>query len=235
MFARCAGFIFRAPGFSHPSVPAAVRAGLAYAIGLALSRRYAVDFHGSAASFVLAAGSELLIGAAIGFAASMLYDGAYSGGRALDDYVGIRASVPSASIVAPSGFGRLWSLAFTTAFFVLGAYRVAFAGFGHTFETLPPGAAVAGDDLLAFAVALPLTLARAALFVAGPAIAAVLLAQLALAGISRVVPRLSTFLLSFPIVFACAVIATLAGLPAVTGAAAAPWFDLSALRAAHTR
>ncbi len=231
MFARCAGFVFRAPGLSHPSVPPPLRAGLSLALALPFARRFSRPFHGSAGVLVAALAIEALIGCAIGMAASMLYDGAYAGGHVLDDYAGIRGSVPTAGITAPSGFGRLWSLAFTTGFYVLGAYRFALAGFAQAFQTLPPGAVLASADLLTFAITLPVTLARAALFVAGPAIAAVLLAQIALAGISRIVPRLSTFMLSFPIVFACAVIATLAALPQVVAASASPWFDLSALRA----
>ena len=68
-------------------------------------------------------------GAAIGTAASMLYDGAYCGGRALDDYVGIRAERSERPTSRPApGFGRLWSLAFTAAFFAFGGDRVALAG-----------------------------------------------------------------------------------------------------------
>jgi len=229
VFARCAGFAFRAPGFSHPDVPPPVRAGFAYVLSLALAHAR----HGSARpahGVLLAFGSELLIGAAIGIAASMLYDGAYAGGRALDDFVGIRASVPNANVAAGAGFGRLWSLAFAAAFFVLGAHRVALEGFAQSFVSLPPGALVAAPDLNAFAVVLPGTLLRAAVFVAGPAIAIALGAQFGLAVIARLVPRFSTFTLAFPVVFGCALLATIAALPFVLQSAAAPWWDLGPIR-----
>lgn len=105
IFARCAGFVFRAPGFSHPNVPAPVRAGFALALAAALDHA-----RGSAAAFaperfVPALATELAFGAAIGTAAAMLYDGAYAGGRTLDDYVGIRASVPSANVAAARASG----------------------------------------------------------------------------------------------------------------------------------
>ncbi|MHB8480009.1 MAG: hypothetical protein ACYDA5_06340, partial [Vulcanimicrobiaceae bacterium] len=41
----------------------------------------------------------------VGFAAALVYDGAYAGGRLIDDYVGIRAIAPSIDLVAPSGYG----------------------------------------------------------------------------------------------------------------------------------
>ena len=78
---------------------------------------------------------------------------------------------------------------------------------------------------------LPATLLRAALFVAGPALAFAFVVQLALAAASRVVPRLSTFTLAFPLVFAAVLLATLAALALVLPAAASPWWDLSALAA----
>jgi flagellar biosynthetic protein FliR len=231
VFARCAGFFFRAPGFSHPAVPAPLRAGLAFAVAPALALRAHSAAGGRA--FVAALAAELLLGAAIGMAASMIYDGAYAGGRAIDDYVGIRASVPSASFVAPSGFGRLWSLAFAAAFFVFGAYRIALDALARSFDTLPPGVLVAAPGLSAFAVALPATLLESALLVAAPSIVTALVIQLALAGASRVVARLSTFVLAFPIVFVAAVLTSLVALPALIGAAANPRVDLTPLRAAR--
>jgi flagellar biosynthetic protein FliR len=229
IFARCVGFVFRAPGFSHPDVPAPVRAGFAFVVSLALARAYAPAAK-VAHGLVFAIACETMVGAAIGIAASMLYDGAYAGGRALDDYVGIRASVPSADVAAGAGFGRLWSLAFAAGFFVLGGYRIALEGFAFTFRTLPPGVLLASTNMETFAVALPQTLLRAALFVAGPAIAIALVAQFGLAIVARLVPRFSTFTLAFPIVFACVMLATIVALGSVLHATSAPWWDLSPLR-----
>ncbi len=230
VFARCAGFVFRAPGFSHPDVPPPVRAGFAFVLALALGHAYVGTARVVPGALAFELVSETLVGAAIGIAASMLYDGAFAGGRTLDDYVGIRASVPNANVSAGAGFGRLWSLAFATAFFVLGGYRAALTGFADAFTSLPPGALVSSANLATFALALPQTLLRAALFVAGPAIAIALVAQVALAIVARVVPRFSTFTLAFPIVFGCVLLATIAALPVVLGAASEPWIDLSSLR-----
>jgi flagellar biosynthetic protein FliR len=220
VFARCAGFVFRAPGFSHPDVPPPVRAGFAYVLSLAFAHAYAPST-GARGDIAFAVALEALVGAAVGVAASMLYDGAYAGGRALDDFVGIRASVPNANVAAGAGFGRLWSLAFVTAFFVLGGDRVALSGFAQTFVTLPPGAVIGAPALATLAVALPETLLRAAIYVAGPAIALALIAQFWLAIVARLVPRFSTFALAFPIVFGCALLATIAALPFVLQSAVA--------------
>jgi flagellar biosynthetic protein FliR len=224
VFARCAGFAFRAPGFSHPAVPPPLRAGFAYVLALGLApaaTAHARVAAGGAFPFALAA--EVALGAALGSAASLLYDGAYAGGRLVDDYVGIRANAPSANLAATSGFGRLWSLAFTAGFFTLGGDRLALDAFAGSFATLPPGVLAGAPQLTTFALALPATLVRAALFIGGPAFVCAFAGQIALAGLARVVPRLSPFTLSFGVAFAFALLATLLSLPVLVPAAGRPW------------
>lgn len=212
VFARCAGFAFRAPGFSHPSVPRAVRAGLAVFLAIAIAPGVRAPERDG---FALIVGLivEFSIGTAIGIGASMLYDGAYAGGRMLDDYVGVKAMAPSVDIVAPSGFGRLWSIAFTGGFFLLGAYRITILGFAQSFARVAPGVIVAADGWAHFAMTLATTIVLVALAVAAPAIALAFISQIALGALSRTIPRFSSFTLSFPIVFGVVLMATGAYLP----------------------
>lgn len=223
VLARCAGFVFRAPGFSHPSVPHAVRAGFAFVLAIAAAPAAHAVRSPDGVAFAVCIVLEACVGAAIGFAGSMLYDGAYAGGRALDDYVGIRGSVPNAQIFAASGFGRVWSLVFTAGFFLLGGYRIAIEAFAKSFEQLPPGAIPQMRDLYAYALALPVTIIEAALFVCGPAIALAFVAQVTLGSLARVIPRFAAFTLSFPIVFGVALIATLVAIPVLLAQSAVPW------------
>lgn len=225
VFARCAGFVFRAPGLSHPAVPAPVRAGLALVLALALSPAVRARPLGDVA-LVAAVAMELAIGAAIGIAASILYDGAYAGGRALDDYVGIRGSVPNAQVYAASGFGRIWSLVFTAGFFLLGGYRIAILAFAHTFETFPAGRMPGAHEFYAYAVMLPAGIVEAALLVAGPAIALVFVAQCALGSLARVTPRFAGFTLTFPVMFGAALLATIATIPVLFARSGVPWLRL---------
>jgi flagellar biosynthesis protein FliR len=230
VFARCAGFVFRAPGFSHPSVPHAVRAGFALVLAIAAAPAVRAVRSPDGVAFAVCVLLETCIGAAIGFAASMLYDGAYAGGRALDDYVGIRGSVPNAQVFAASGFGRIWSLVFTAGFFLLGGYRIAIEAFARSFERLPPGAVPQMPDLYAYALALPVTIIEAALLVCGPAIALAFVGQVTLGALARVIPRFAAFTLSFPIVFGMALVATLVAVPLLLAQSAVPWIRVPFLR-----
>ena len=226
VIARSVGLVFRAPGFSHPNVPAPVRAGLALALAFAIAPhvRAARSFDGAA--FALAIAGETLLGAAIGTGASLLYDGAYYAGRFVDDYVGVRASVPNANVTSAQAFGRLWSSAFLAGFFLLDGYVPVVGAFAESFEHIAPASLVTPDAWMHVALALPATIVRAALAIAAPAIAVVLTMQIALAAVARVVPRFASFSLTFPVVFAGALIVTIAGIPLLTPLAAHPWLVL---------
>lgn len=224
--ARCAGFVARAPGFSHPSVPMPARAGVAlgFTLGILPALRAAQAPDG--ALFVVAIAVECALGAAIGVAASVLYDGAYAGGRMLDDYVGIRGSVPNAQIFPASGFARLWSLAFTAGYFLLGGYQFTILALAATFERVPAGSLVAPDQIYRFALFLPIAIGHAAILVAGPAVALAFLSQIALGAITRMIPRFASMTLSFPIVFAVALAAAVLAVPALFPASGRPWIWL---------
>lgn len=226
VFARSAGMVFRAPGFSHPSVPAVVRAGFALALALAIAPNVAVTVHLAPFSFVFAVAAEIGLGAAIGTGASLLYDGAYYAGRMIDDYVGVRGSVPNAAVASAQGFGRLWSSVFLAGFFLLDGYIPVVRAFAASFETIAPAALVSAGAWTAYALALPATIVRASLLIAAPALAVTLTVQVALAAAGRVVPRFGSFTLTFPVVFATAVIVTIVGIPLIAPLAAHPWLVL---------
>jgi flagellar biosynthesis protein FliR len=225
VFARGAGMVFRAPGFSHPSVPPVVRVALALALAWAVAPAVRpVNFGG--VGLGLAVAGEVLLGAAIGTGAALLYDGAYYAGRTIDDYVGVRGSVPNANVTSAQAFGRLWSSVFLAGFFLLDGYVPVVRAFAESFGPVPPGGVVTPAAWTAFALALPVTIVRAALLIAAPALAVALTVQVGLAAVARVVPRLASFSLAFPVVFAAAIVITLTAIPLFAPLPAHPWLVL---------
>ena len=223
VFARCAGFVFRAPGFSHPAVPAAARAGIALVLAVCVLPGVRANAAPGGLALVFALAAELATGAAIGFGASVLYDGAYAAGRVLDDYAGIRASVPVAGVASAGSFGRLWSNAFLAAFFLLDGYRYVVLVFARGFSKVPPGALVHAASLSRFALTIPTLILAAAVEIAGPAVALVFVAQFALGALSRAIPRFASFTLSFPVVFGVALIVTALMVPLLAASGGRPW------------
>ncbi len=230
VFARCAGFVFRAPGFSHSAVPPIVRLGLALVLAIGFAPALHAPSGLAGGSLVLALAMEFAIGALVGLAASVLYEGITAGARALDDYVGIQDSVRFASNAGGEAFSQLWSITFLAAFFVFGGYQLLIEVFANGFSTLPPGALLQPNHVMDLAVSLPSLVIRAALIVAGPGILLGFLAQLALGAVARVIPRFSNFTLTFPIVFAIVLLATLATLPFATSLAGRPWLHVPILK-----
>jgi flagellar biosynthesis protein FliR len=226
VFARSAGLVARAPGFSHPSVPAVARAGFALALALAVTPSVAPVRGLGLVALAFAAASDLAVGAAIGFGASLLYDGAYFAGRTIDDYLGVRGSVPGANVTSAQAFGRLWSSVFLAAFVLLDGWVPVVRAFADSFGHVAPGGMVAAHAWMRYALALPETILRAAFVVAAPAIAVAALLQLSLAAVTRVVPRFSSFTLAFPAVFAGALLVTLATVPLLAPLGARPWLVL---------
>jgi flagellar biosynthetic protein FliR len=223
VFARCAGFVFRAPGFSHPAVPAMLRA--AFSIVLAVVIAPALHANGlrvEGLAAVLALMTEFLIGSALGMAASLVYDAAYAGGRMVDDYVGVKAMAPSIELVAPSGYGRVWSLVLTGAFFLTGAYRLTLWSLATSFERIPLDAPLHARVWAAFAASFCAQFVGVALQVAAPAIGLAFVVQVALGSLSRVIPRFGSFTLAFPLTFAAALIATTIVVPLAADRAPLP-------------
>ncbi|MDB5069977.1 MAG: flagellar biosynthetic protein FliR [Candidatus Eremiobacteraeota bacterium] len=226
VFARAAGLVARAPGFSHPSVPPVARAGFAFALAFGVAPFVAPVRALELGAFTFALAGDFVVGAAIGFGASLLYDGAYFAGRTVDDYLGVRGSVPGANVASAQAFGRLWSYAFLAAFVLLDGWVPVVRAFADSFAHVAAGSFVAGDAWMRFAIAFPATILRAAFLVAAPAIAVAASLQLALAAVARVVPRFSSFTLAFPVVFAAALIVTLVTVPLLAPLGARPWLVL---------
>lgn len=223
VFARGAGLMFRAPGFTHPSVPLIARLGMALVLAVCVAPGVVGHADMDMAAFGLAIAAEIALGTAMGMGASLLYDGAYYAGRMIDDYVGVRGSVPNAAVTSAQGFGRLWSSVFLAGFFLLDGYVFVVRAFANSFDRVRAGGLVAPDGWFHFALALPTTIVHAALMMAAPAIAVAATVQLALAAVARVVPRFSSFTLSFPLVFAAALLITIASVPLFAPFAAHPW------------
>jgi flagellar biosynthetic protein FliR len=226
VLARSAGLIFRAPGFTHPSVPTLVRAALALALALCIAPGVAARPDLDLGAFTIAIAGEVALGAAMGLSASLLYDGAYYAGRMIDDYVGVRASVPSAQVTSAQGFGRLWSSVFLAGFFLLDGYAFVVRAFASSFDHIGIGVVVSQSAWHHFALALPQTIVHVAFAIAAPAIAAIAIVQFALAAVARVVPRFGNFSLAFPIVFAAAIVVAIMTIPAFAPLAARPWIPL---------
>lgn len=215
LFARSFGFMLRAPGFAHPSVPVMVRVAFAFVLAYALVPTVGGLNAPQGLPLLLALVTEMLVGLAIGLAASAIYEGAAAGGKLLDAYVGIQALNPDADITAGEGFSKLWGVVFLAAFFLLGGYRWLIGAFADTVTRIPPGAFFQTGHLEQLVMALPEVVLRAAILVAGPALVIGLAAQVGIGALARLIPRFANFTLNFPVVFGLILLVALLSLPMI--------------------
>jgi flagellar biosynthetic protein FliR len=219
VFARAIGFFARAPGFARLGVPPALRAGFAFALALAIAPSLSQTTESDGALVLVAVAGEALVGTALGMAATLVAEAAGAAGRILDDFVGLRASVPGAA-VAPAGLGGLWTLVFTTAFFTLGGCDALVAAFAHSFSVVPLGAALDGAGLRRSSVGFVLAFMRLALELATPGLCIALCIHVSLAALARVVPRFSQLSVAYPIAYAGVLLAAFASLGTLRSLAA---------------
>lgn len=198
---RAAAFIAVAPPFSSRAIPARIKATLAFALALPVTplmvpRAPAMD----TVSLVTAVGFQLASGLTMGFIVLLLTSAIQAAGELID----LMSMFTMSSMLDPitntnsSLFGRIQQIIATTLLFTSGGYLVILRGFLTSFEATfqrPPDlgglAELIAKDLSIFMVS--------ALEICGPVVVILFCADLAMGMVSRAVPSLNIFSLSFPV------------------------------------
>jgi flagellar biosynthetic protein FliR len=200
--ARAAGFVLLAPPFNTRAVPAPVKGALALALAVALVDRVAPGLPEPTTGFlVVTAVSEVAIGAALGFVVQLFFTAVQFAGELLDVTGGftLQPAYDPLAMTMNSVVGKLHSLLATTLLFTSNGHLLIVRGFATSYEGLPvsggfPAESVAHVVMTAFSM-----MFLAALQIAGPMVAVLLLADVALALLSRAAPALNIFAIGFPV------------------------------------
>ncbi|MGY1885488.1 MULTISPECIES: flagellar biosynthetic protein FliR [unclassified Blastococcus] len=200
--ARAAGFILLAPPFNSRVIPGPVKGALALALAVLLSTQIAPTLPEPTAGFlVVTAVTEVVIGAALGFVVQVLFTAVQMAGDILDVTGGfaLQPGYDPLSMSQNGSLGKLHYLLATTLLFTSGGHLLMVKGFATSYEGLPVGGDVPTDQLAAVLVTAFSMMFLAALQIAGPMVAVLLLADVALALLSRAAPALNVFSLGFPV------------------------------------
>ena len=200
--ARATGFVLLAPPFNSRTIPAPVKGAFAMALSLLLSTQIAPSLPEPTAGFlVVAAVTEVVIGAALGFVVQVLFTAVQMAGDIIDVAGGfsLQPAYDPMSLTMSSSIGKLHYLLATTLLFTSGGHLLLVRGFVTSYEGLPLGGMIDTAQLgQAMMQALALMF-LAALQIAGPMVAVLLLADVALALLSKAAPALNIFALGFPV------------------------------------
>ena len=199
--ARAAGFVLLAPPFNSRSIPAPVKGALAMALSVLLSAKIAPTLPNPTAGFLaVSAVTEVVIGAALGFVVQVLFTAVQVAGDLIDLTGGfsLQPAYDPLAMTNNSSVGRLHYLLATTLLFSSGGHLLMVKGFATSYEGMPVGGDVPTEQLGAVMIKVFGMMFLAAVQIAGPMVAVLLLADVALALLSKAAPALNIFSFGFP-------------------------------------
>ena len=220
------------PLFGLPGVPGLVRLGLSALVALMLWPQAAPpaqgppaggeDFGGPAwAVWAAAIGREVAVGLVMAFGVEALFGAVWLAGQLVDLPMGfsvVNVIDPTLQQETPL-VGQFYLLLTTLVLFAVNGHHELIRALMESVRVLPPGQpgffpAVTDGAVAAFARAFVLGLRMAA-----PVMAAMFLADVALAVVARAVPQLNVFVVGFPVKLLLGFAALLLALPGVVSAA----------------
>src|SRR5215212_7488409 len=199
---RAAGFVLLAPPFNSRVVPAPVKGALALALSVLLSTHIAPTLPTPTAGWLtVTAITEVIIGAALGFVVQVFFTAVQMAGDLIDVTGGfsLQPAYDPLAMTQNSSIGRLHYLLATTLLFTSGGHLMIVKGFATSYVGMPVGGDVPTDQMAAVLLTAFSMMFLAALQIAGPMVAVLLLADVALALLSRAAPALNIFAIGFPV------------------------------------
>lgn len=198
---RVSGLILIAPMFSSRTVPVMVRASLVVLLTILLHPVAMATLTHPVGLTPAALLGEAVVGLSLGLAAALLIGAAEAMGDLLSVQIGISgaASLDPLTQMSVPVLGQFANLFATTLLLSLDGHVVMLRGLARTLELAPVAAPLQLTPGLGEMVALGSTLFTLALSFAGPVIAAILLANVALAVLGRAAPSLNVLGVAFPV------------------------------------
>ena len=200
---RVGGMMVFAPVLGHSAVPIRLRVVIAVAMGLAVVGRLGQPVALPAGWFELAAGvaGEAMIGAAIGYAARLIFMGVELGAFHVGSQMGLALgeAVNPLKADSPGAAAGLFRLLAVVIFLAVGGHRALIGGLFATFRALPPLTAASPVAVLDATVGMLGASFVLALKVAAPVLTALLAATVALGLLHKTMPQCNLLSVGLPI------------------------------------
>jgi flagellar biosynthetic protein FliR len=223
VFARTLGLAWTAPALSTFGLDLRFRIGLALLLALVLVP--AIGGEALLEPAWTAYVAELLVGAGIGWSASLVIAGARQAG----EIVGVQAGFSAAALFDPeagddlTALGHLYGLIALGVFLTLDGPLMLVRTLVESYRVIPAGAAVLTEDAARFAFERVGETLLLALQAAAPAAVALALAGLALGLLGKAAPSLQLMALAMPARAALGVVLVIASLGSLVATLALAW------------
>ncbi len=202
--ARVAGFVAAIPVILASQTPPQFKAGLVFMVSLVLFPSMQPSMPPMTlepGTFLLLAISEVLLGAAIGLIARMIFTAVEYGGTVIGYQMGFAA----ANVFDPSSQRQLALISqFQNVFAILiflaiDGHHIFFQIAVESYKILPPGVFNISGEAIPYLLKLSSRIFFLGIQFSAPILAVLLLSGLILGILARVFPQLNVFLLSFPL------------------------------------
>lgn len=198
---RATAWIFIVPPFGGRTIPVQVKLGFAAALALAAGphlAEHAVPLE--VVPLVGAAALQVAVGMALGYVGVILFGVVQAAGGLIDAFSGFNMAqmVDPTSTGMTSVFGRFYQVLATTILFTINGHVLIVRGFLASFDA----PSLDKLDLQRLTDLVTVDLGKflvAALEIAAPLVAALLLTDLALGVLSRAAPQMNVFMLGMPL------------------------------------
>jgi flagellar biosynthetic protein FliR len=211
-FSRVAGILGSGPFFGGRAVPTTFKIGSALFVTLLVLPSLAhtqVSLPPSLLLLLLSVLREVAIGVAVGLLAQLVFVAVQLAGELL----GIQMGFSMMNLVDPNTgtsvpvISEIYGLFAALLFFVLDAHHLFVRGIFASFELAPLGSAVIHPAVAASLAAAVGKVFVMAVELAGPVLAALFLADVALGLVARTIPQMNVFTVGFPLKIALGLVA----------------------------
>lgn len=204
---RVSSFLFLAPLFGSPNLPAILKIGLAFALALVFAPILPPpQEHLLAAgpALLLPLGRELLLGAAMALAVKLIFAGVELAGQ----FVGYQMGFSVVNLIDPqtseqvSIIGQFQNFLALMIFLAIDGHHLLIRALMRSFDLVAPLEAHFSNGLVSTLVSLSSQLFVLAVKISAPAMVALFLANLALGLMARMVPQMNVFMVNVPLTIA---------------------------------
>jgi len=200
---RCLSFFAIGPLFADRKIPTQVKilAGLATAVALYPTLRGGVVFERTLLGYALLIGGEVLLGAALGLVASLVFIGVRMAGNLL----GIQMGFSIVNVFDPGSsseislIGQMQELMAVFLFLLVDGHHLLLRALAFSLERVPPGGGPHLAELVASVIPMAGVMFLTCIQVGAPVLGALFLTDAALGFVARAVPQMNVFIVGIPV------------------------------------
>jgi flagellar biosynthesis protein FliR len=199
---RAAAWLMVVPPFNSRSVPGPVKGLLSVAIALPVAPGLTGQVPtGTGGDLILALVEQIVIGAALGFLTALFFAAVQAAGSLIDLFGGFTMANAYDPFAMSSNavFARFYNVIASTLLFTTDAHVLILRGFTNSYRSLPLDGALSLSTLSRLLTGGIGEMFVAAIQIAGPLIAVLFCADVALGLLTRVAPALNVFSIAFPL------------------------------------